>query len=51
MARDKRIALNQYIQENLSKGLIGAGSSPAGAPVLVRKKGAGSLQLCADYGG
>lgn len=51
MSRDELIALNKYIEENLSKGFIRATSSPAGAPFLFIKKGNRSLRLCVDYRG
>lgn len=44
-------ALQIYLDENLNRGFITPSSSPAGAPILFRKKKDGSLRLCVDYRG
>ena len=44
-------ALQEYIEENLTKGFIRHSKSPAGAPVFFVKKKDGSLRLCVDYHG
>jgi len=44
-------ALEEWLEENLSKGFIRALSSPAASPILFAKKGDGSLCLCVDYHG
>ena len=44
-------ALKEWLEENLSKGFIHASSSPAASPILLAKKGDGSLRLCVDYRG
>lgn len=43
--------MNEYLEENLSKGFIRHSKSPAGAPILYVKKKNGSLRLCVDYRG
>ena len=44
-------ALQEYLEENLSKGFIQASTSPAGSPIIFVKKKDGSLRLCVDYRG
>ena len=44
-------ALQEYLEENLSKGFIRASTSPAGSPIIFVKKKDGSLHLCVDYWG
>lgn len=51
MSPDELIALKEYMQQHLSKGFIRASSSPASAPVMLIKKGDGSLQFFVDYRG
>lgn len=50
MSRDELQVFKEYIEDNLSKWSIRAGSSPAGAPVLFSKRN-GALRLCVDYRG
>lgn len=42
-------ALKEYIDDMLKKGFIRPSESPAGYPVLFRKKKDGSLRPCIDY--
>lgn len=51
MSQGELIALEEYIDENLSKGFIRASSTPADAPILFIKRGDGSLKLHLNYGG
>jgi hypothetical protein len=51
MSQEELKALNEYIEDNLTKGFIQVSSSPAGAPVLYVKKEEGSLRLCVNYRG
>ena len=44
-------ALQEYLEENLSKGFIRPSTSPAGSPIIFVKKKDGSLHLCVDYQG
>ena len=45
----ERKALQQYREENLSRGFIVPSESPAASPILFVKKKDGSLRLCVDY--
>ena len=47
----EQLALKQFIEENLSSGLIRPSQSSAGAPILFIKKKDGSLRLAVDYRG
>ena len=49
LSRPELEALQDWLQENLSKGFIRASSSSAGSPILFVKKSDGSLRLCVDY--
>ena len=49
LSEDESKALKEYIDENLKKGFIRPSESPAGYPILFRKKKDGSLRLCVDY--
>lgn len=51
LSRKELEALQEWLKENLSKGFIGASSSPAGAPILFVKKKDGTLSLGVDYRG
>lgn len=44
-------ALQKFLDENISSGLLRSSSSPHGAPVLFVKKKDGSLRLCVDFRG
>ena len=44
-------ALREQLEENLRKGFIRPSKSPAGAPVLFKRKKDGTLRLCVDYRG
>ena len=47
----EQLALKQFIEENLSSGLIRPSQSSAGAPILFIKKKDGTLRLAVDYRG
>jgi len=49
LTKKERIALKEYIKENLEKGFIRTSNSPAGAPVLFVRKKDKTLRLCVDY--
>ena len=51
LSRFELQALQEWLDENLSKGFIRALSSPAGAPILFVKKPGGGFRLCVDYRG
>ncbi|KAI0994898.1 hypothetical protein K3495_g13281 [Podosphaera aphanis] len=49
MSREELVALQEWLQDNLSKGFIRPSSSSAASPVLFVKKSDGRLRLCMDY--
>lgn len=51
LSEPERLALREFIAENLPKHFIERSSSPAGAPVLFVRKKDGSLRMCIDYRG
>lgn len=51
MCREELIVVKGYIEDNMEKGRIRAGSSPAGSRVPFVKKADRSLRLCVDYRG
>ena len=51
LSRPELQALQEWLDENLSKGFIRTLSSPAGVPILFVKKSDWSLRLCVDYRG
>jgi hypothetical protein len=44
-------ALKEYIEENMTNGVIQASSSHSGEPVIFSKKANGSVLLSVDYQG
>jgi hypothetical protein len=51
LSRPELEELKRWLEENLSKGFIGASSSPAATPILFINKGDGLLRLVVDYHG
>jgi hypothetical protein len=51
LSRPELEELKRWLEENLSKGFIGASSLPATTPILFVKKGDGSLHLVVNYQG
>lgn len=51
LTEPERVALVEYLEENLSKGFIQHSTSSAGAPILFVKKKDGSFRICVDYRG
>jgi len=49
MSIQEQEAVRKYIQEQLGKGFIRRGSSPAAAPVLLVRKPGGGIRVCVDY--
>lgn len=47
----ERLALREYLDDNIAKGFIVPSESPAAAPILFVKKKDGTLRLCVDYRG
>jgi hypothetical protein len=50
MSRAKLVVVKEWLEENLSKGLIRQSSSPYGDPVLFAKTPGGGLLFCIDNG-
>lgn len=51
LSEPERLALQEYLSENLAKGFICPSESPAASPILFVKKKDSSLRLCVDYRG
>ena len=51
MSWDELLVLKKYLKENLAKGFIRVGSSPAATPILFVRKPGGGLRLYVDYRG
>ncbi len=51
LSRPESEAMNNYIQEELTKGFIRASTSPASAGFFFVKKKGGDLRPCIDYRG
>jgi hypothetical protein len=49
MSRTELVVLKEWLEENMSKGLIRQSSSPVAAPVLFAKKPGGGLRFCIAY--
>jgi len=50
MSRAELVTLLEWLEKNMSKGIIHQSSSPFAAPVLFAKKPDRGLRLCIDYG-
>jgi hypothetical protein len=51
LSRDEQKLLREWLDDQLTKGVIRPSKSPAASPVLFAKKKDGSLRLCVDYRG
>jgi hypothetical protein len=51
LSRDEQKLLREWLDDQLSRGLITPSTSPAASPVLFAKKKDGSLRLCVNYRG
>lgn len=51
MSTTKLVVLKEWLEENMSKGVIGQSLSPIAAPVHFAKKPDGGLQFGIDYCG
>eukprot|EP00833_Pecoramyces_ruminatium_P005257 jgi/Orpsp1_1/1179289/evm.model.c7180000068770.1 len=49
LSEEESKTLKEYIKENLKKKFIRYSESPAGYPILFRKKKDGTLRLCVNY--
>jgi len=49
MLNTELVVLQEWLEENMSKGSIRQSSSPFEAPVLFAKKPDGGLPFCIDY--
>lgn len=51
LSQTELAALQEFLEENITKGFIWESKSPAGAPILFAPKKDSSLCLCVDYRG
>lgn len=51
LTEEESKVMEEYVNDNISKGWIRSSKSPAGAPCFFVKKKDGSLRLCVDYRG
>jgi len=49
MSRAEVVVIEEWLEENMSKGFIRQSSSPFVSPVLFAKKPDGGLRFCIDY--